>query len=150
MNALTTTQQDLTRKDAEKVVAFYKAISALRRHALLWLFEGKAHKAYNFSSFEEFAEVVLNITSGQSYISEMIGWARVDRNVLGIGFERNIVDGQVDKILSMDNILEHKTPIQSITRRIYRELSRLNDYPEAQREAYKEFRGLAEIGRAHV
>ena len=64
----------------------------------------------------------------------MLAWARVERNVLGVGFERNIVDGQVDKMLDVSNILEPKTPVQSITNRIYRELSRLNDYPEAQKQ----------------
>jgi hypothetical protein len=107
------------------------------------MFERKAHKAYNFNSFEEFCDVVLVMGSSKSVISQMIGWARVERNLFGTRFDLNIVDKQVDESLVMTKLLDSAEAPKSITQRIYNELSRLNDAPDLQKRAFDEFKSVA-------
>lgn len=73
---------EMTRTEAQQAVEAFQTHTIRMRALLLEMFEGSAHKALDYSSFESFAAERLGIESDKSYLSTLLRWSRTERNLL--------------------------------------------------------------------
>ena len=116
--------REMTKKEAEAEVAAFTSDWYSARGRLLNMFEGKAHKALGYATFEEFAQERLGINVSDSTIKKHLAAARV---------ERNIGESQPK------SVTRYTLPIRAAL-----ELNRLPD--DQQAEAYAEVKMLAGYG----
>lgn len=113
---------EISKNDADTLVALYNTCESAKRQLLLKMFECKAHIALGIAEWGDFCVERLGISS-QEYARQLIMWARIERTVYNL-------DANALFQIQSDN------PLPSLRKQTAEALAKLS--PTQQKEAYRE------------